>query len=292
MMGTRVLPVRLLDSVLVSLVYTASRTFTLLPPAITAAKGLSADQKAEKYFDYEVRKARSFDQTFDLSARGKVVLEIGSGFGGYVYHALTTGAAFVYAVECDRVRFEVSAGLLTRKYDANNYAILNADARELSEVPSGTVDLVVSDAVIEHIQQLDRVFREIARVLRPGGRACLSTSPIWYTWNGGHIARYVPIPWAHIVLPDRIIFGIFDRQFAAGDYPPDALNNIRQLYATIGRLSLRKLQNCINGSGLRLDDLRNITRSKLKHALMKLPLGQEVFAGNIAVTLTKPTRPS
>lgn len=36
--------------------------------------------------------------------------------------------------------------------------------------PSGSVDFVLSNSVLEHIPELDPVLREIARVLRPGGR--------------------------------------------------------------------------------------------------------------------------
>jgi SAM-dependent methyltransferase len=46
-------------------------------------------------------------------------------------------------------------------------------------VPDGSVDLVISDATLEHVANPDEFSREIARVLRPGGWLCARTPNLY-----------------------------------------------------------------------------------------------------------------
>lgn len=57
---------------------------------------------------------------------------------------------------------------------------------------NSTFDLVLSNQVFEHVEDLDSVLREISRVLRPGG-VLLSLFPSRQTIREGHIG----IPFAH-----------------------------------------------------------------------------------------------
>ena len=51
-----------------------------------------------------------------------------------------------------------------------------ADA-ETIPMPDSSVDLVVGHAVLHHIPDLDQAFREILRVLKPGGRFVFAGEP-------------------------------------------------------------------------------------------------------------------
>lgn len=46
-------------------------------------------------------------------------------------------------------------------------------------VPDASVDLVVSDFVLEHVEDPDQYFSEIARVTKPGGHVCIRTPNSW-----------------------------------------------------------------------------------------------------------------
>lgn len=58
--------------------------------------------------------------------------------------------------------------------------------------PDGFFDLVVSNQVFEHVERLDTVLAEIARVLKPGG-VVLSLFPAREVWREGHCG----IPFLH-----------------------------------------------------------------------------------------------
>ena len=88
------------------------------------------------------------------------ILENGCGIGMYVEH-LVPYARMVVGLEYDFERAEEA--------HQRSQHILNAAGEKLP-FPAGTFDLILSHEVLEHVQD-DRVAaREMARVLRPGGR--------------------------------------------------------------------------------------------------------------------------
>lgn len=52
-----------------------------------------------------------------------------------------------------------------------------------------SIDLCVSDAVFEHVQNLPAVMLETSRVLKPGGLVYAAYGPLWYCAGGDHFAR-------------------------------------------------------------------------------------------------------
>ncbi|MCS7019077.1 MAG: class I SAM-dependent methyltransferase [Bernardetiaceae bacterium] len=64
----------------------------------------------------------------------------------------------------------------------------------LKGVPSNAFDVVVSLQVIEHIEDDHGFLQEIVRVLKPGGKAILTTPNIHYTLsrNPWHVREYTP----------------------------------------------------------------------------------------------------
>lgn len=112
--------------------------------------------------------------TRDLAARvlrqqlpdssNRHVLEIGCG----------TGLNTTYLAEQSRsvVAVDFSSGMLAQaraSVRANNVRFAQQDIRLRWGVADHAVDLVVCTLVLEHIENLDHVFHEAARVLCPGG---------------------------------------------------------------------------------------------------------------------------
>jgi SAM-dependent methyltransferase len=74
--------------------------------------------------------------------------------------------------------------------------------------PAGSFDLVLSHAVIEHVADAALYLRECARVLAPGGRVYLSTSP-YLSFAGAHLPRLkLPVP-LHLIIGRRAAFATF-----------------------------------------------------------------------------------
>ncbi len=134
------------------------------------------------------------------------VLDLGCGGGRHAFEAMRRGA-HVVAVDASDTEVKGVAELL-EAIDIAGETVAGArgwalagDALELP-FPDGAFDRVIAAEVLEHIPDDHRAIRELARVLRPGGRIAV-TVPRWYpeliNWSlsdeyhsveGGHVRIY------------------------------------------------------------------------------------------------------
>jgi SAM-dependent methyltransferase len=62
-----------------------------------------------------------------------------------------------------------------------------------------TVDLVMSHSVLEHVEDLRQSMQEINRILKVGGYAFLTVSPLYYASTGSHVNLPKPLlDWEHL----------------------------------------------------------------------------------------------
>jgi len=138
---------------------------------------------------------------------GGRVLDAGCGGGGM---------PLSLAEEADRVvgidlapRFRDAGRRLASERGLANLHFAQADGQALP-FADASFDLVFSHAVIEHVADAARYLRELARVLRPGGRMYLSTAP-YLSFAGAHLPRLkIPVP-IHLLVGRRAAFGLFVR---------------------------------------------------------------------------------
>jgi 2-polyprenyl-3-methyl-5-hydroxy-6-metoxy-1,4-benzoquinol methylase len=147
------------------------------------------DQRPSEIVHGHALFVRSFVPSVDL--RDRDVLDVGCGFGWFELVALDAGARTVIGIE------PTAADLATarREIDDERVTFLEASVLELP-FEDGTVDTAVMWEVLEHVPKGTEpaAFRELARVIRPGGRLFLSTphsaaaarglDPAW--WVAGH----------------------------------------------------------------------------------------------------------
>ena len=112
------------------------------------------------------------------------MLEIGAGTGFFTLNLMQAGLARSAVVT------DISQGMVdvaVRNGQALGLAV-EGQAADAEALPfaDGEFDLVIGHAVLHHIPDLDLAFREILRVLRPGGRFVFCGEP---TERGDVIAR-------------------------------------------------------------------------------------------------------
>jgi SAM-dependent methyltransferase len=126
------------------------------------------------------------DQASEIT--GRDVLELGCGTGKnsewlalYARHLLC---------------LEFSASLLekarARLAETRHVTFLHHDVRDTWPVPEASRDRIVSNLVLEHIQDLRPLFVQVARVLRPGGSFVLSEVHPFRQLQGAQ-ARFVRV---------------------------------------------------------------------------------------------------
>lgn len=107
-------------------------------------------------------------------APGETVLDLGSGAGADVFLAArrvgTSGK--VYGLDMTPEMIELARKGQT-ELGLHNVEFMLGEMERIP-LPEMSVDAVVSNCVISLVKDKDRVFREIARVLRPGGRMSIS----------------------------------------------------------------------------------------------------------------------
>lgn len=105
---------------------------------------------------------------------GETVLDLGSGGGiDVLLSAKRVGpSGFVYGLDMTDEMLAL-AGANQAKAGVSNVQFLKGEIENIP-LPDGSVDVIISNCVINLSIDKGRVIRELARVLRPGGRVAIS----------------------------------------------------------------------------------------------------------------------
>jgi SAM-dependent methyltransferase len=177
-----------------------------------------ADLRFRSEYDYALfeyyrsAKVIAFLERAGVPVRGRV-LDAGCGGGGMPL-SLAEEAALVVGID-PADRFQDAGVRLGRERGIPHLTFALADGMYLPFC-SGTFDLVLSHAVIEHVADAPLYLRECARVLTPDGRIYLSTAP-YLSFAGAHLPRLkLQLP-LHLMVGRRAAFATF--QFLARHAP-------------------------------------------------------------------------
>jgi len=109
---------------------------------------------------------------------GQVVLDLGSGGGFDVFVAARKVGATGRSIGVDMTAEMLSKARENAVKFRQNTGLDNVEFRlgEIEHLPvaDGSVDVVISNCVINLSPEKEQVWKEIGRVLKPGGKACIS----------------------------------------------------------------------------------------------------------------------
>ena len=129
-----------------------------------------------------------------------------------------------------------------KAYPRTEVSFSQEDLENLAEVPACYFDIVTCNAVFEHCRNLNKVLRELHRVLRPGGGVASIFCPLYTSYGGDHFSgnRNFRDGYNHLLLEPRAYQEYLD------SFPSPIVQNSEQDGRTWINLGLL--------SKLRLDD--------------------------------------
>lgn len=133
----------------------------------------------KRFYDPKDHPYRVFEREVEaLLKPDTVLLDAGCGRSTPVLKRYIGRVARLIGVELVDFK-DVPEGIETYKTDLANLPL-----------PDASVDLIMSRSVFEHLTDPDAVYRELARVLKPGGHILFLTANMWD--YGTQVARMVP----------------------------------------------------------------------------------------------------
>jgi 2-polyprenyl-3-methyl-5-hydroxy-6-metoxy-1,4-benzoquinol methylase len=172
------------------------------------------------------------DKVAQFAGTSGVWLDAGCADGYYTVALADAGASRVIGLEVDE-------RLLAKAQATEHPASVSYRVGEAEQLPfdDQMFDGVLLNEVLEHVHDDARVLREVARVLRPGGRLVLFSPNRWFPFEG-HGAR-----WSE----DRVLIG---KPVLLMPWLPKRLTN---RVATARNYWPRELVRLTTDAGLRID---------------------------------------
>lgn len=122
-------------------------------------------------------------------------------------------------------------------------------------IASGSIDLVVSDAVYEHCRDLSAVMHETNRLLRPGGRVYANYGPLWYCASGDHFSGRDKLSscYNHLILSQEEYRNYFESNRKGNESFQDGGRYVE--LDLFSKLSTQEYANLYMETGFKIEDL-------------------------------------
>lgn len=154
------------------------------------------------------------------SLEGKRVLELGAG-AGHNAVAIARQGAHVICVDPSHRRLELVRNAADR--EEVRVEVHQSDLAELAFVRADTIDVVLSVYALASVPDLDRVFRQVHRVLRSESPIVVSIPhPVFAVAQGGSYFEADPVPWE-----------------AAGASGEEVHRTVHDVFTSFGRANFR-----------------------------------------------------
>lgn len=167
---------------------------------------------ARDYFDDQRSSNAEYWRRFGgvPDVAGKRVLDIGCGHGALSVELAAHGATVV-GVDLDEGRIKFATENVDERFPELRHSV---DFRcvEVADLPSfEKFDVAVSKDTFEHVEDLPTLLADLAGVMRPGGLVFAGFSPLYFSPFGDHGRTGLRVPWAHAVLPRRLVLNVASR---------------------------------------------------------------------------------
>jgi SAM-dependent methyltransferase len=182
------------------------------------------------------RRLRTISRSIDL--RGKRVVEIGCSHGYLTRQLVKKGKAR------EAIGVDIVESPMWEQHASPAVSFHRADLARERLLDDGSVDAVVSTAVLEHVDRPLRMLEAIARMLKAGGEAWLYFN-LYRGPKASHRYREIYFPWPHLLFEPEICEAFYRKHYGRGSR-----------FSWVNRLTAAEyVAACIEG-GLEITDHR------------------------------------
>ncbi len=235
-----------------------------------------------EYARFEYDKAHRFLERFPFAPdlTGLRVMDLGCRNGGACVRYAVEGAARTVGVDIDPAFFPPGRAL-ARELGVEDKVSFELSSDTELPIESGSIDVVLTEDVFEHLADPEAIFSELSRILVPGGRIFARFGPLWYHPHGVHLWEVFPGPWTHVLFPERVVVEVRHRHKQDGNHG--------HTYRDIGlnEMSVGRFRNLVDHSGFDLEHL-HVSGIGGIDLLTRLPALGEFFSSEAETVLRKP----
>jgi 2-polyprenyl-3-methyl-5-hydroxy-6-metoxy-1,4-benzoquinol methylase len=213
------------------------------------------------------------------------VLDLGCGLGALSANLAQRGAREVLGLDVDPHPIAFATRFIPEAYPALANKIQFA-CRGIETLEDGQrFDFVFSKDAFEHILDLEGMVSHIHRLLRPGGRLVIGTSPLYFSPFGDHETFSNPrIPFLTAIVPERILF-----RFAGWRTNRDFRSASD---AGLNKMTPAQFRSLFPASNWRIESIRyNAGNGRLVESffgmLRSIPLLEKYFTVSIYTVMTR-----
>ena len=254
----------------------------LYEPAGSLAPYEEFSDHASEYARAKLAQAKrdlsTFSRFVDLS--GKRILDIGSGDGKKTaFYSLKSRETVGIDIGRDYVR---EAYRSAKNRDIPKVDFVTGDAGQLP-FRAGSFDLVISNDAFEHLKDWRSTLREIERILKDRGVACLSFGPLWFSAFGSHMdfGEFFSPPWSHLMFSEENIKGVL---YALGKIKDTDLNEPLYMHH-LNHITSQEFEQSIRSTEFSVLFFRLFTVPPF-NLFLRTPF-REFFTTQVAVVLQK-----
>lgn len=169
---------------------------------------MQTEESALQFFELQAESNKEFWRRLGTAPpdwTGKRVLDVGSGHGALSIEMAQRGAS-VLGVDLDENLVAFANRQLTQRFphlvDRVTFRAIDAMSLEVDK----PFDVIVSKDAFEHAPDVASMLKVLGKQLvRPNGVLYAGFSPLYYSPFGDHGRTALKVPWAHAVLPRRLV---------------------------------------------------------------------------------------
>jgi SAM-dependent methyltransferase len=280
-----------------------AKAYLKLAPTFPAQHWTAPRELERAQMEYNDEIAGGFLKWFPgVNLSGLSVFDVGSGYGGRAARYRELGADKVVGLEIFPRMIEESRAFA--RYKGLTNIEFHLGEGEHLPFADDTFGLITSYDVFEHVHELDKVFDECIRVLKPGGRL-MAIFPPFYHPGGSHLEGWVSMmPWPNLFFArDVLIQAVKEIMRERNDgYEPNPMRPRDKLWALNGA-TIRSVRAMLRGRRLRNVRMElaplfspmneKWARWKMRYyapffrPLRYIPLLNELFVHRIVLDITK-----